>query len=111
MNNPKFSVFKSTLNNQYYYHLKSVNGEKILSGEGYITKQSCLNGIASVKANALYDNRYDRNDGFSNYTFNLKALNSEIIGRSENYATSANRENGISAVKRDAPNAPTEDLS
>lgn len=77
----------------------------------YYTKQSCLNGIASVKANAFYDNRYDRNDGFSNYTFNLKALNSEVIGRSENYTTSANRENGIAAVKRDVPDAPIEDLS
>lgn len=44
MNNPKFQVFKSTYNNQYYFHLKAKNGEKILSGEGYTTKQSCLNG-------------------------------------------------------------------
>jgi len=111
MNNPKFSVFRSTSNNQYYYHLKSVNGEKILSGEGYASKQACLNGIASVKVNAPYDLRYDRKDAYSNYTFNLKAANGEIIGRSENYTTSYGRENGITAVKRDAPNAPTEDLS
>lgn len=108
MNNPKFSVFKGT-NNQFYYHLKSANGEKILSGEGYITKQSCLNGIASVKINASFDSRYERKDGLSNYTFNLKSVNGEIIGRSENYASSVGRENGINAVKRDAPNAPLED--
>jgi len=111
MNNPKFTVFKSAANSQYYYNLKSANGEKILSGEGYTTKQSCLDGIASVKANAPFDSRYDRKDGFSNYTFNLKASNGEIIGRSENYTSSYNRENGISAVKRDAPSAPIEDLS
>jgi len=111
MNNPKFQVFKSTHNNQYYFHLKARNGEKILSGEGYTTKQSCLNGIASVKTNAPYDIRYDRRDGFLNYTFNLKAANGEIIGRSENYTSSAARENGISAVKVDAPGAPIEDLA
>jgi uncharacterized protein YegP (UPF0339 family) len=111
MNNPKFQVFKSTYNSQYYYHLKARNGEKILSGEGYTTKQSCLNGIASVKANAPYDTRYDRKDGYGNYTFNLKSTNGEIIGRSENYTSSYGRENGINAVKLDAPAAPIEDLS
>lgn len=104
-------MFRSTANNQYYYRLKSINGETILNGEGYTTKQSCLNGIASVKQNAPYDSRYERKDGYLNYTFNLKAGNGEIIGRSENYTSSAARENGISAVKRDAPNAPVEDLT
>lgn len=111
MNNPKFQVFKSSLNNEYYYRLRATNGEIILNGEGYKTKQSCLNGIASVKINAPYDSRYDRKDGYYNYTYNLKAGNGEIIGRSENYTTSVARENGISAVKKDAPGAPIEDLA
>ena len=111
MDNPKFRIFKSTSNNQFYYHLQSRNGEKILSGEGYTTKQSCSNGIASVKANAPYEARYERKDGYSNYTFNLKGSNGEITGRSENYTTATARENGIAAVKRDAPNAPIEDLA
>lgn len=112
MNNPKFTIYKSTANAQYYYRLKSKsNGEIILSGEGYTTKQNCLNGIASVNLNAPYDNRYDRKDAAGNYTFNLKAANGEIIGRSENYSTRENRENGIAAVKRDGPVAPIEDLS
>lgn len=111
MTNPKFQVFKSFANAQYYYHLTSANGEKILSGEGYTTKQNCLNGIQSVKTNAPYDSRYKRSDKLYNYTFNLTAANGEIIGRSESYITSAARENGIAAVKRDAPNAPIEDLT
>ena len=111
MNNPKFQMFKSAVNSQYYYRLRSVNGEIILNGEGYTTKQSCINGINSVKENAPYDSRYERKDSYGNYTFNLKAGNGEIIGRSENYMTSSARENGISAVKRDAPNAPIEDLT
>ncbi len=111
MNNPKFTIYKSTVNSQYYYRLRAKNGEIILNGEGYTTKQGCLNGIASVKQNAPYDIRYDRKDSYSNYTFNLKSSNGEIIGRSENYTSSASRENGIAAVKADAPNAPTEDLT
>ena len=111
MNNPKFRIFKSALNAQFYYHLQATNGEKVLSGEGYTTKQSCLTGIASVKANAPYDSRYEKRDAPGNYTFNLKAANGEIIGRSENYTTAAARDNGIAAVKKDAPIAGTEDLS
>jgi len=110
MNNPKFQMFRSSVNSQYYYRLRSVNGETILNGEGYTTKQSCLNGIASVKANAPYDNRYERKEG-ATYTFNLKAGNGEIIGRSEVYNSRQSRENGIQAVKRDAPGAPIEDLT
>ncbi len=111
MNNPKFQVFKSNANNEFYYRLRSINGEIILNGEGYKSKQSCFDGIASVKVNAPIDSRYARKDATSNYTFNLKAVNGEIIGRSENYTSSNARENGITAVKRDAPSAPIEDLT
>jgi uncharacterized protein len=111
MNNPKFQVFKSTVNSQYYYRLRASNGEIILNGEGYTTKQSCLTGIASVKVNAPYDNRYERKDSLSSHTFNLRAANSEVIGRSESYTTAYARENGIAAVKRDAPTAGIDDLA
>lgn len=111
MNNPKFTMYSSSVNSQYYYHLRATNGEIILSGEGYTSKQNCLNAIYSVKANAPNDSRYDRKDMPGNYTFNLKAANGEIIGRSENYTTVYARENGIVAVKRDAPGAPVEDLT
>lgn len=107
----KFQVYKSTYNSQYYFRLKAGNGEIVLNSEGYTTKQSCLNGIDSVKANAPYDSRYDRKDGYVNYTFNLKAGNGEIIGRSENYTSSQGRDNGIEVVKRIAPTAPVEDLT
>jgi uncharacterized protein YegP (UPF0339 family) len=111
MDNPKFQMFKSTVNSQYYYRLRATNGETVLSGEGYTSKQSCQAGIAAVKQNAPNDSRYERKDSYNNYTFNLKASNGEIVGRSETYTTSQGRENGIAAVKRDAPNAPTEDLT
>ena len=111
MQNSKFSIFKSTNNNQYYYRLRSANGEIILNGEGYTAKHSCTSAIVSVRINAPVDNRYERNDSTNNYTFNLKSGNGEIIGRSENYTSYAARENGIDAVKCGAPGAPIEDLS
>lgn len=111
MSNVKFEVFVSSRNSQYYFRLKSGNGEIILASEGYVSRQGCLNGISSVKANAPYDSRYERKDGFQNYTFNLTAVNGEIIGRSENYTSSAGRENGILVVKRDAPAARIVELT
>jgi len=58
MTNPKFQIFLGT-DNQYYFRLRARNGEIILSSEGYVTKAGCLNGIASVRENALIDERYE----------------------------------------------------
>lgn len=52
MKNPKFQVFKGK-DDQYYFHLKALNGEIICSGEGYTTKQNCLKGIHAIKEIAL----------------------------------------------------------
>lgn len=111
-NTAKFYVRKQ-INNQFYYTLVSANNEIILKGEGYTSKQSCLNGINSVKINSPYDSRYERKTTWngSQYYFTLKATNGETIGVSEMYNSIVARENGISAVKRDAPTAPIVDLS
>jgi uncharacterized protein YegP (UPF0339 family) len=109
MENPKFQIFTSSANNEFYYRLRARNGEIVLSGEGYKTKQACQAGIASVRQNAPYDNSYDRKDSYMNYGFNLKAANSEIVGRGETYTSSAARETGIAAVKKDSLTAPIED--
>lgn len=108
--NPKFQIYKS--GSEFRYRLKARNGEIILHGEGYNSKQGCLNGIRSVKENAPIDERYERktsSDG--QFYFVLKAGNGEPIGVSEMYTTKASRENGIEAVKNTAPNALTEDLT
>jgi len=110
MNNPKF-IIKTAQNGQFHFNLRARNGEIILTAsETYTTKQSCLNGIYSVKENAPHDHRYERKNG-SSYSFNLQAANYKIIGRSESYTTAASRDNGIQAVKDDAPTAPIDDQS
>tara|TARA_R110002167_G_scaffold79830_5_gene219865 strand:- start:4245 stop:4586 length:342 start_codon:yes stop_codon:yes gene_type:complete len=108
--NPKFQIYKS--GTEFRYRLRARNGEIILHGEGYTSKQGCLNGIDSVKRNSPNDERYDRKNATNGqYYFVLKALNGEPIGVSETYTTVSARENGISAVKTIAPTAPVEDLT
>jgi uncharacterized protein YegP (UPF0339 family) len=111
MDNPKFQIFKSVSNNLFYFRLRALNGETVLSSEGYNDKSGCLNGIGSVKTNAAVNDRYERRDLPYHFTFNLVAVNGKVIGVSEMYTTGIARENGIAAVKENAPSAPIEDLS
>lgn len=107
----KFEIIKAT-NGQYFFHLKSANGEIILASERYEAKGGARNGIASVRENAPLDARYERKIARNGEPmFNLKAANHEIIGTSETYRSVQGRENGIAAVKRDAPGAQTDDLA
>lgn len=48
---PKFEVYADKAG-EFRFRLKARNGEIVASSEGYKTKASCLNGIASVKKNA-----------------------------------------------------------
>lgn len=111
MDNPKFQIFKSVSNNLFYFRLRAVNGETILSSEGYNDKIGCLTGIGSVKENAPVNDRYERRDLPYHFTFNLVAVNGKVIGVSEVYTTGMARENSIASVKQSAPLALIEDLS
>ncbi len=111
MKNPKFVLFEGK-DHQFYFRLQAENGEPILASEGYTSKASGENGIASVRENSPDDDRYERKtskDG-KRY-FVLVAKNGEPIGKSETYESTAGMENGIEAVKRVAPGAPVEDLT
>ena len=48
---PKFEVYLDKAG-EYRFRLKAKNGEVIAVSEGYKAKDSCLNGIESVKKNA-----------------------------------------------------------
>ena len=48
---PKFEIYKDTTE-KLRFRLKAPNGEIIASGEAYESKDSCKNGIESVKINA-----------------------------------------------------------
>ena len=55
----KFQIIKRT-NGEFQFNLKANNREIILTSEGYTTKASCQNGIASVRTNSQDDTKYDR---------------------------------------------------
>ncbi len=49
---PKFEMFLDKAG-EYRFRLKARNGEIIAASEGYKAKASCLNGIDSVRKNAV----------------------------------------------------------
>ena len=113
MSYPRFEIKNSASTTQpYYFNLKAVNAEIILTSETYTTKQSAETGIASVKENAPIDSRFEKKTSISGEPyFVLKAANGQVIGKSEMYSSEAARDNGIKAVQRDAPVAGTIDLT
>ena len=48
---PKFEMYQDKAG-EYRFRLKARNGEIIATSEGYKAKESCENGIASVRKNA-----------------------------------------------------------
>lgn len=113
MNKPKFELFQSKKNDEFYFHLKAAgNSEIILDSEGYTTKASCLNGIESVKENSQEEDNFDLLQAKNGeYYFNLVAGNGEVIGNSETYKSKQGRDNGIESVMRNAPIAEVVDLT
>ena len=50
--NPKFELYKDK-SGEFRFRLKAGNGEIILTGESYVSKDGCKNGIASIRKNAV----------------------------------------------------------
>ena len=98
-------------NGEFQFNLKASNGEVILTSEGYTTKAACLNGVDSVKRNAVEESRFEKlvaKNGKPYFT--LKATNGQIIGQSQMYASERNRNNGIASVMKNAPVAEVVEL-
>ena len=100
----KFEIKKDRAG-EFRFNLKAGNGQVILSSEGYSAKNSCMNGIESVRKNSQNDELFERKEAGSGHRFNLKASNGQVIGTSEVYTTTSAMENGISSVKTNAPDA------
>jgi uncharacterized protein YegP (UPF0339 family) len=109
--NPKFIIFVGK-DGQFYFRLTARNSEPILASEGYTNKLGCVNGINSVKNNAVKDEHFKRLIATNGeFFFTLVAENGEVVGKSETYKTQQGGDNGIEAVKNTAPNAPIEDTT
>ena len=106
----------------YKFNLKAGNGEIIAVSEIYSSESACLNGIESVRKNAVEAAIEDQTaagyetqkhpkfevylDKAGEYRFRLKAKNGEIIATGESYKQKAGCLNGIDSIKRNAPDSP-----
>jgi uncharacterized protein YegP (UPF0339 family) len=105
----KFELYKSK-NGEFYFRLKAKNGQNILGSEGYKTKSSAENGIASVQKNSQDEGRYEVKEAKNGkFHFNLKSTNGQVIGSSQMYASKSGMTNGIQSVMKNAPEASTDD--
>lgn len=94
-------------NGEFQFNLKATNGQVILSSEGYTTKTACLNGIESVKKNAVDEKKFEVKVAKNGKPFfNLKASNGQVIGASQMYASERTMKAGIASVMKNAPKAP-----
>jgi Uncharacterized conserved protein len=99
----KFDVTKRK-NGEFQFNLIASNGQTILTSEGYTTLRACMNGIESVKKNAVEPARFDKKVASNGKPyFSLKATNGQIIGMSQMYKSEKNRDNGIASVMKNAP--------
>ena len=100
-------VITTRKNGEFQFNLKATNGQVILTSEGYTTKTACLNGVESVKKNAVQENRYEVKVAKNGKPyFNLKASNGQNIGASQMYSSERTMKAGIASVMKNAPEAP-----
>jgi len=94
-----FEIYQSEKTEKYHFRLKAKNGEIILTGQGYKTKKSCENGVASVGKNGSEEKRFEIKEASDGRKyFNLKAGNGEVIGTSQMYKSESGLKNGIASV-------------
>lgn len=98
----KFEIYTDK-KGEFRFRLKAGNGQSILVSEGYKTKNSCNNGIESVRKNSQDDSKFEKLESKSGKPyFNLKATNGQVIGNSEMYESIVSMSNGIKSVKKNA---------
>ncbi len=101
----KFEIYKDK-EGKFRFRLQANNGQNIIASQGYTTKTSCMNGIASVKKNSQDNTNFERlRSKGGNHYFNLKAQNQLVIGTSQMYSSSKSMEMGINSVKKNALHA------
>lgn len=94
-------------NGEFQFVLKAANGQVVLTSEGYAKKESCLNGIESVRKNSQDPKKFEVKVAKNGKPFfNLKASNGQVIGASQMYASEATMKKGIASVAANAPEAP-----
>ena len=107
----KFQILQYS-NGQYYWRLVAANGRIIAtSGESYVRKTDCVNGINIVKASVLSEYEVYQ-DSQNLLRWRLRANNGQIVAiSSESYT---NRQDAVSSAALAAStngSTPVEDLT
>lgn len=111
MGYPKFEIFKGN-DDQFYVRLFAANGQNILAGEGYSSRETAKDAIKSIKKNAASEDSFEFREAVNGEPyFVLKAANGAILGKSETYKAKAGAENGVASVMKNAPISEVEDLT
>lgn len=101
----KFEVYKDK-GGKFRYRLKAGNGQIIMTGEAYNSKDACLSGIESIRKNSQKETAFEvYEDKKGGFRFRMKAGNGEIIGQGESYTAKSGCMNGIASIKKNAPDA------
>jgi uncharacterized protein YegP (UPF0339 family) len=96
--NPRFELFHST-DGKTHFRLRAGNGEIVLASQGYSSKASAQNGIASVKENGAYAERFDRIEGEDGEVrIRLVANNGAVIANGEAYVSGSNADRAITRI-------------
>src|SRR5581483_8960088 len=91
---------------KYIFNLKSANDQIILTSQTYDSKEAVEAGIASVRQNASFEDRYLEKGGTEGHPhFLLIAENQQVIGKSQMYSSRGAMRKGMASVKKNAPSA------
>ena len=106
----EYEVYKDK-RGEHRFRLKAGNGEVILTGEGYKSRSSCMNGIKSVQKNSADAGRFTEREATNGkHYFVLRAGNNQEIGKSQMYETTAAMRNGIASVQKNGSTTRIDDL-
>jgi uncharacterized protein YegP (UPF0339 family) len=105
----RFEILKSR-NGQFYWHIKSANGQVLAASETYTAKQSAVHAIDVVRSRRVtyqvWQSPRDRR-----YFWHIKAGNGEILASSQGYSSHAAASQTADNVRRGAPSARVLDLT
>ena len=97
---------------KFSFNLKAGNGQLLVTSPSYDNKRAATAGISAVKKNAVKEGAYERKSSSKKEPyFVIKATNAQVIGKSRMYANPASMDQGIKSVMKNAPDAPTLDLT
>jgi uncharacterized protein YegP (UPF0339 family) len=95
-NGARFDLYRSDVDNEWYFTLNAEDGTALLYSEGYQGRTGAVNGIQSVRKNGKDDSRYT----FQNTLFIVKAKNGQEIARSGNYDSAQQAADGATYVQQ-----------